>query len=122
MLMKAQLKIVTYQLVLIIIVASMAYSLNLALFGLEGVLYGGAISVIATIVMACRVNQAAGKVLQGKGTGHSYIYLAAIERLLLVIVLFGLGFMGFKLHPLPLVMGLIAGQVGFILGGYKMKE
>lgn len=120
--MKAQLKIVTYQLALIIIVASMAYGLNSELFGIEGILYGGAISVIATIVMACRVNQAARKVLQGKGAGHSYIYLAAIERLLLVIVLFGLGFMWLKLHPLALVFGLIAGQLGFILGSYKMKE
>lgn len=120
--MKAQLKIVTYQLALIIIIASTAYGLNSALFGFKGVLYGGAVSVIASIVMACRINQAAGKVIQGKESGHSYIYLAAIERLLLVIVLFGLGFMWLKLHPLPLVIGLIAGQVGFILGGYKMKE
>ena len=120
--MKAQLKIVGYQAALILVTASAAYGFYPEQPGLKGVLYGGAISIFASIVMACRLNQAVGKLLQGNQRGNLYVYLGAIERLFFAVVFFGVGFLWFKLNPLPMVVGLIAGQIGFVIGGYRVKD
>ncbi|HIF18419.1 MAG TPA: ATP synthase subunit I [Cycloclasticus sp.] len=120
--MKAQIKIVGYQLALVLIVATTVEIFKLERFDLKGVLYGGSISIIVAIVMMLRINQAARKVLQGNQQGNLYIYLGAMERLLVSVALFGLGFVWLKLMPLPMITGLIAGQIGFAIGGYKTKD
>lgn len=120
--MNAQLRIIAYQVSLILIVAATVGIFEFQRFDLNGVLYGGLISVVVAIVMMLRINQAAKKVQQGNQRGNLYIYLGAMERLLLSIVLFGLGFMWLKLMPLPMITGLVAGQLGFAIGGFKTKD
>ncbi|ORU91306.1 MAG: hypothetical protein A6F72_01785 [Cycloclasticus sp. symbiont of Poecilosclerida sp. N] len=120
--MKAQIKILVYQLAMISLIAIVYKSITLGWADLLGVLYGGSISIAVTIVMACRINQATKKMLAGNQRGNLYIYLGAMERLFVSIVLFGLGFMYLALHPLPITVGLVAGQIGFAIGGYKAKD
>lgn len=120
--MDAQIKIVGYQVALVLIVAATVEIFKLEQFGLKGILFGGSISIIVAIVMMFRINQAAKKALQGSQHGNLYIYLGAIERLFLSIVLFGLGFVWLKLMPLPMITGLVAGQFGFAIGGFKTKD
>jgi len=120
--MNAQLKIVGYQVALVLIIAATAEFFKFERFDLKSVLYGGSISIIVAIVMMLRINQAARKVLQGNQRGNLYIYLGAMERLLVSVALFGLGFVWLKLLPLPMITGLIAGQLGFAIGGYKTKD
>jgi len=120
--MKAQIRIIGYQVVMVLLVAIAYKSITLGLADLLGVLYGGSISIVVAIVMACRINQATKKVLAGNQRGNLYIYLGAMERLFVSIVLFGLGFMWLALHPLPMIVGLVAGQIGFAIGGYKTKD
>lgn len=120
--LSAQLKIVGYQVALVLIVAATVEVFKLERFDLKGVLYGGSISIIVAIVMMLRINQAARKVLQGNQQGNLYIYLGAMERLLVSVALFGLGFVWLKLMPLPMITGLIAGQLGFAIGGFKTKD
>jgi hypothetical protein len=119
---KGQIKIIGYQAVLVILAAIVGYVFYPERLGLLGALFGGSISVITSIVMVGRLNQAAKKSLQGSQRGNLYIYLGAIERLCIAIVLFGLGFMWFKLTPLPMLVGLMAGQIGFAIGGFKTKD
>ncbi|MBL4743310.1 MAG: ATP synthase subunit I [Cycloclasticus sp.] len=89
---------------------------------LSSIVYGGFISVMTSMVMVIRINQAARKVSEGSQRGNLYVYLGAIERLCVSLVLFGLGFMWLKLLPMPMIIGLIAGQVGFAIGGFKVKD
>lgn len=120
--MGAQLKIIGYQVALVALLASVAGLLNVESLDYKSLLYGGGISLVASLVMLLRVNQATKKVSEGNQGGNLYIYIGAIERLFVSIVLFGLGFVWLKLMPLPMIVGLIAGQVGFTIGGYKVKD
>lgn len=120
--MKAQLVIVAYQITLVLAATSVAQVLYSEQLELKGMLYGGLISVVTSIVMACRLNQAVKRVLQGNQRGSLYIYLGVFERLIIAITLFSIGFMWLKLSPVPMVIGLIAGQVGFMIGGFRVKD
>lgn len=120
--MKAELKIVAYQLLLVLIVASLAWGFYPEGLGVKAILYGGAISVLTSIVMACRLSQAVGRLSQGNQRGSLYVYLGVIERLLIAIALFSLGFLWLKLSPAYTVLGLVAGQIGFMIGGFRVKD
>jgi hypothetical protein len=120
--MKAQIIIIGYQITFVVLTAIIALSFFSEHLALKDVLYGGFISVTAAIILACRINQATKKVLEGNQKGIFYIYLAAIERLFVSIALFGIGFMWLGLTPLSMAVGLIAGQIGFSVGGYKIKD
>ena len=120
--MKAQSIIVGYQIALILIVVVAEYVLYSDQHASRAILYGGFVSVMASIVMACRLNQAVKKVQKGSQRGSIYVYLGVIERLLIAIALFGLGLMWLELSPVYTVVGLIVGQVGFMLGGFRVKE
>ncbi|PHR47179.1 ATP synthase subunit I [Cycloclasticus sp.] len=120
--MKAQSKIVVYQLALIFVVAITGYALYSEQFDLKAVLYGGFISVTASIVMAVRLSQAVKSAQKGSKRGGFYVYLGVIERLLIAIALFGAGLMWFEMSPVYTMAGLVVGQVGFILGGFRVKE
>ncbi|MEE4292142.1 MAG: ATP synthase subunit I [Cycloclasticus sp.] len=120
--MKAQSKIVVYQVGLIFVVAITGRVLYLEQFDLKAVLYGGFISVTASIVMAIRLSQAVKNAQKGSKRGSFYVYLGVIERLLVAIALFGAGLMWFEMSPVYTMVGLVVGQVGFILGGFRVKE
>jgi len=118
----AQLKIIGYQAAMVLLAATVAGLLNVESFDFRALLYGGGISLAVSLVMLLRVNQAVKKMSEGNQSGNLYIYIGAIERLFVSIALFGLGFVWLKLMPLPMMIGLIAGQIGFSFGGYKIKD
>ncbi len=85
------------------------------------VLFGGLTTIPATVILAWRIRRSA-EVIAAKGShGVVYLYLAAIERFLYTVLLFALGIIILKLAILPMIVGLIAGQVGFFLGGLKSQ-
>lgn len=102
--------------VIVSIATALIYLPDIAL--LMGVLYGGHISLLASLIMLLRVKQA----LNGNTQKVGYLYLGALERLFGVIVLFGVGSIWLMLNPVAMVIGLVAGQVGFAIGGYKTKD
>jgi len=120
--MKAQGVIVGYQIALILISALAIQIIYSEQLDVKGVLYGGLISVVASIVMAGRLNQAVKRILLGNQRGSLFIYLGVIERLFIAITLFSMGFMWLKLSPVTMVIGLITGQVGFMIGGFRIKD
>jgi len=120
--MRAQVVIVGYQIELVLMVAAATSIFYTEQHGLKAILYGGFISVMTSVVMAFRLNQAVKKVQQGNQQGSLYIYLGVIERLFVAVTLFSLGFMWLELSMLYTVVGLIAGQVGFMIGGFRVKE
>lgn len=120
--MKAQLTIVTYQMLLVLIATFAVYHLFSDSQVIKASLYGGLISVMMSSLMSFRMNQGLKKLRQGSQRGSFYIYLGVIERLFVAIALFVMGFMLLKLSPIHVVVGLIAGQLGFLIGGFKVKD
>jgi len=110
--------IIYHQVVLVLVVALISAVLLSGLVALKAILFGGFISVIASLVMACRLSQAVKK----NQRGSFYIYLGAVERILISLALFGIGLMWLKLSATYTVVGLIAGQIGFMIGGFRVKE
>ncbi len=119
--MKAQI-IIAYQIALVLFVVVVMQVLHLQQEGLSAVLYGGFISVMASVVMVARLNQGLKKLQNGNQRGSLYIYLGVIERLFVAIMLFSAGFIWLKLSPAYTVVGLITGQVGFMIGGFRVKD
>jgi len=110
--------IIYHQVVLVLVVALISAVLLSGLVAPKAILFGGFISVIASLVMACRMSQAVKK----NQRGSLYIYLGAVERMLISLALFGIGLMWLKLSVTYTVVGLIAGQIGFMIGGFRVKE
>jgi len=85
------------------------------------VAFGGFSTILGTGILAWRVSRSVDAVTKGKSHAVLYLYLGAIERFLYTVLLFGLGIVVLKLAILPMIAGLIAGQVGFFLGGLKSQ-
>jgi ATP synthase protein I len=85
------------------------------------VAFGGISTILGTGILAWRVSRSVDAVAEGKSHAVLYLYLGAIERFLYTVLLFGLGVVVLKLAILPMITGLIAGQVGFFLGGLKSQ-
>lgn len=85
------------------------------------VVFGGLSTILGTGILAWRVSRSVDAVAKGKSHAVLYLYLGAIERFLYTVLLFGLGVVVLKLAILPMIAGLIAGQVGFFLGGLKSQ-
>jgi len=118
--MRAEFKIICYQVLLVIVAMVAAKVFYSASLNIMALLYGGVISVLTSAIMAYRITQAAKKVAEGSDKGNLYVYLGAIERIFIAIVLFGLGFIGLGFSPVPMVIGLMAGQFGFMIGAFKV--
>lgn len=111
--------IIIYHQVLLVLVVALILAVLLSKYDAsKAVLFGGGISVIVSIVMACRLSQAVKK----SQRGSLYIYLGAVERVIISLTLFGIGLMWLKLSATYTVVGLIAGQIGFMIGGFRVKE
>ena len=115
---KSESMIIYHQVLLVLVVALILAVLLSEYDASKAVLFGGGISVIVSIVMACRLSQAVKK----SQRGSLYIYLGAVERVLISLTLFGIGLMWLKLSAAYTVVGLIAGQIGFMIGGFRVKE
>jgi len=80
-------------------------------------LYGGAVAVVNTALLAWRLQQGK-RHMHADGIRHlKSFYRSGVERLVAVLGLLAVGFGFLKLVPLPLLMGFVAGQVGFLLSG-----
>lgn len=80
-------------------------------------LYGGAVAVVNAALLAWRLQQGK-RHMHADGIRHLKSFCqSGVERLVAVLGLLAVGFGFLKLVPLPLLMGFVAGQVGFILSG-----
>lgn len=85
------------------------------------VFYGGLPSILGSAVLAWRIRRSTEAVIKGKSHAAVHLYLGAIERLLYTVALFGIGIIVLKLEVLAMLLGLIAGQIGFFLGGLRSR-
>lgn len=94
-----------------------------ALAGLDGFLaaksslFGGMIVLMNTGLMMLHEKRAAIQAQNDAQRILKHVYLCAVERLVLTLVLFAIGLVGLKLMPLQLLLGFIAGQLAAFLNG-----
>lgn len=79
-------------------------------------LFGGMIALMNTGLMLLHDKRAQSSDDDAKRV-IKYVYLCAIERMLLTIILFAVGLVALKLMPLPLLLGFIAAQLAAFLNG-----
>jgi len=79
-------------------------------------LYGGAITLITTLMSAWRITVATrisnGVTEQDAVPGVAEFYKTAVFRLVLTIALLAIGMVGLKLQPMALIIGFVAGTLG----------
>ena len=82
-------------------------------------LFGGAITLITTLVSAWRIMVAtrvsSGATAQDAVPGVAEFYKTAVFRLLLTIALLAIGLVGLKLQAMALLIGFIAGTLGHFI-------
>ncbi len=79
-------------------------------------LYGGAITLITTLMSVWRITVATrisiGATKQDVVPGVAEFYKTAVYRLVLTIALLAIGLVGLKLQPMAMIIGFIAGTLG----------
>ena len=80
-------------------------------------LFGGMIVLMNTGLMMLHEKRAAIQAQDDAQRILKHVYLCAVERLVLTLVLFAIGLVGLKLMPLQLLLGFIAGQLAAFLNG-----
>jgi F0F1-type ATP synthase assembly protein I len=114
-------RIMRYQIASVLLAVVMALAIYLDKPDIvKAVFFGGLVSVLTTAWMALRMYQAAKSMSSGDKKGAFYVYLGAIEKFLIAMALLGAGIVWLHMHPLPIIAGLVAGQIGFIVGSYKL--
>ncbi len=83
----------------------------------KSALFGGIIVFLNTGLMILHEKRAAHQAGNDAQRILKYVYLCAVERLLLSLILFAVGLVALKLMPLPLLLGFIAGQLAAFLNG-----
>jgi ATP synthase protein I len=111
-------RLIIVQAILTIVVA-LAYLAFQQTNGFLAALFGGSITLSGTLLMAWRISRAAdaaspGQMSGGKHQGYVEIYIGAIQKFVLTLVLmaFGMGYL--KLDPLAILIGFAVTQLSFI--------
>ena len=80
-------------------------------------LFGGIIALLNTGLMIMHEKRAAQRAGDDTKRIVKHLYLCAIERMIMSLVLFAIGLIALKLLPLYLFAGFIAGQLAAFLNG-----
>ncbi len=113
-------RLVVLQLLLLAITSAVFYVVYGG-FQAGSVWGGGVIAMTHTLLLAWRRGCAdSGRALSG-GESLRLLYRTALERFVLVALLFALALGILKLDPLALIVGFIAGQLALV-AGFKKTE
>jgi len=77
--------------------------------------YGGLVSVISATMLSRGISRAGKEAEHSAKTSQVILYLGAVVRFVLVLVLFGIGLGVLKLAPLALIAGFVITQLVFVL-------
>jgi ATP synthase protein I len=118
---------VVYRLIIVQFVLTLVVALGYLAFqninGFIAALFGGSITLSGTLLMAWRISRAgeaalsvrhSGQQIGDKQQGYIEIYIGAIQKFILTLVLmaFGMGYL--KLDPLAILFGFAMTQLSFI--------
>ena len=77
-------------------------------------LYGGSITLVATLLMAWRIARAGEVAAADKQQGYMEIYIGAIQKFILTLVLMAIGMGYLRLDPLAILISFSITQLSFI--------
>ncbi|OYY75225.1 MAG: hypothetical protein B7Y40_02080 [Gammaproteobacteria bacterium 28-57-27] len=78
------------------------------------VVYGGMVSIVLAWMHKRGVRKAQERSLHDPKAGMLILYVGAVLRFVLLIVLLGVGFGLLKLSPHPMLAGFVLAQLGFL--------
>jgi ATP synthase protein I len=110
--------LIVLQLALLVVV-SVVFFLHTGIHAAGAVWFGGMTAVLNAGLLHWRRHRAAAGRALSAGQSLRLLYRTALERFVLVMVLFALGLGVLELAPLALVSGFVAGQLALILMGLK---
>ena len=84
--------------------------------------FGGAIALINVLLLEWRRYRTDRARAIDARQSLRVLYRSALERLLLVALLFALGLGALALHPLALLTGFVVGQLALLLTGTKRTD
>ena len=85
-------------------------------FAAISALYGGAITLVGTWWLARGIQRASVLLAADHlGPGTRALYRALMQKYVLLVAVLVLGWGLFKLSPVPLLVGFVAAQAGFLL-------
>lgn len=86
----------------------------------EAAAYGGATALISAWILGFSVGKAAQAARTAPGSETPFLYIGAVVRFVLVLVMFGLGMGMLQLAPGPLLGGFIIAQLGHLINGSRI--
>lgn len=84
--------------------------------GAQAALYGAFVSVFVATMLRRGINRASQIAGQDPKTAMLTLYVGAVVRFVLVLILFGVGLAGLKLLPLPVIVGFGLAQFAYLIG------
>ena len=109
-------KILMIQSVLVCGTAWIFYSYQ-ELLAAQAALYGGSIVMLNVWLMNRWLQLAMTVAQHSPGREINILYLAAIQRFILTLVLLAIGMGAFQLPPIPLLLTFALAHLGYFLGG-----
>jgi ATP synthase protein I len=79
------------------------------------VIYGGAVSILLGWLHKRGVRKAEVEAISDAKAGMLILYIGAVIRFILLMVMLGVGFGLIKLSPQPMLAGFVLAQLGFLL-------
>ena len=105
---------------ILVILLTVVVALASGLPAARAVVYGGATALLSAWALGLSVRKAAQVAALSPGSETPVLYIGAVVRFVLVLVLFGLGMGLLKLAPGPLLGGFIVAQLGHFINGSRI--
>ena len=101
------------QMVVSVAVAA-TYWITVSFSQAQSALYGGLVSIALAVLLKRSVIKAGRITLDTPGKSALILYLGAVQRFIIVLGVFGVGFAVFKLKPLASLIGFGAAQLSYL--------
>jgi len=108
-------RLVLIQVLLLVVAAVIsflfkAYELNF----LGALSYGGAVSIVSTLINAWRIQVATEMAADNAALSMVELYKGFLLRMVVVMALLAIGFIVLKLQPSALIIGFVAAHIGYL--------
>jgi len=108
-------RLVLIQVLLLVVAAVIsflfkAYELNF----LGALIYGGAVSIVSTLINAWRIQVATEMAADNAALSMVELYKGFLLRMVVVMALLAIGFIVLKLQPSALIIGFVAAHIGYL--------
>ena len=108
-------RLVLIQVLLLVVAAVISFLLKgYELNFLGALIYGGAISIVSTLINAWRIRIATDMAADNAALSMVELYKGFLLRMVVVMALLAIGFMVLKLQPAALIIGFVVAHIGYL--------